>query len=165
MGEIFSKIKESLIKIIGGIFIVVMTAIGFYSTCIGKSDPSGWGTNCIECKMLYNEHSRKVAKTCLPNAKPNREEIEGVVYRESYEDKDVALEVFRDIIETIGEYHAGGKVNADYGYRDEMYFVCYGEEQSIIVTYREYKKFTSISIQYADTEKYDWDYLSSRIKN
>lgn len=165
MGNTNETIKEWIGKILGILFFGCLACYSFFSTCVGKVDTNGQGTNYQECQMLRNENSHVVARECLPNAKPSRERAGGVVYRETYEDEDEALDVFWNIIEKIGKHHAGGKVKTNYGHRDEMYFVCYGEGQSIIATYREYKKFYAVSIQYVDTEKYDWDYLSSRIKN
>lgn len=165
MGNTTDTIKEWIGKILGTLFFASLACYSFFSTCVVKVDTNGQGTNYQDCHMLRNENSHVVARECLPNAKPSRERAEWVVYRERYEYEDEALDVFRNIIEKIGKHHAGGKVKTNYSHRDEMYFVCYGEEQSIIATFREHEKFYAISIQYVDTEKYDWDYLSSRIKN
>lgn len=158
------KIKEWAKKLgIGSVIVVLI-----YITCIGKTHKSGHGANYTECKMLNNEGSDYVASVCLPNSQ-YREEENRRVYVETYEEEDVARKVFREIVEKICSHH-GNNERVSYGHRDEMIFVCYGSRESIVVDYHDLtlrggKKIYCINIEYVDTEAYDWDYLSSRIKN
>ena len=65
--------------------------------------------------------------------------------------------------------HIQDKIKVKYDHSSEKYFVCYGEEMSIIISYKKYDvsdgDFTvyAVTMQYVDTDSYDWGYLDSRI--
>ena len=150
-----------------GIYYVLMI-IAFGSTCVGTIG-SGNGGNYQDVKMTANFNSQEVAKRCLPDAEPNTEELGVVRYTDTFEERNAAEEKFKQIIDMIGEVHVQDKIRVKYNQASEKYFVCYGDEMSIIVSYRKYDvsygdlTFYAVSMQYVDTESYDWGYMDSLI--
>ena len=161
MGKIIDWIKNQ------GIYYLLII-IAFGSTCVGTIG-TGNGGNYQDVKMTANFKSHEVAKLCLPNAEPNTEEQGIVRYTDTYEERDAAEQKFMQIIDKIGDVHVQDKIKVKYNRTSEKYFVCYGDEMSIIVSYRKYDisyndfTFYAVTMQYVDTESYDWGYLDSRI--
>ena len=156
------KIKEWAKKIA----IAIVAVILFLFFCVGRIEVNG--TNFQEVQMRANEGSKYVAQRYMPNAEPNYEEDGIVRYIETFEDKEKADELFLKLVEMVNNLHSGEKINR-YGNHAERYLLCYGREQSILVSQREYKRrgstmFYAVSMQYIETESYDWDNLTSRIK-
>lgn len=161
MGKIIDWIKNQ------GIYYLLMI-IAFGSTCVGTIG-SGNGGNYQDVRMKANFRSHEVAKVCMPDAETDREE-EGIVsYVATFEERDVAEDKFIQIIRKIEEVHVREKIKAKYSNASEKYFVCYGDEMSIIVTFRKYAiskhdfTFYSVRMEYVDTDTYDWEYLDRRI--
>ena len=156
------KITEWIKKIcfaIGAIIVFLLFNVG----TIG-----GEGDNFQEVKMKTNEGSMLVAQKYMPNAEPNYEESGVIRYVETFDEEDDADKLFLKLVEEVNNLHSGEKIKK-LGSNTERYFLCYGRESSILISQKEYavKKdfsFYSVSIQYIETESYDWDYLTSRIK-
>lgn len=150
-----------------GIYYLLMI-IAFGSTCVGTIR-GGKGGNYQDVKMTANFKSHVVAKVCLPNAEANTEEPGIVRYTDTFEERNAAEDKFMQIIDKIGELHVQDKIKVKYDHSSEKYFVCYGDEMSIIVSYKKYDvsygdfTFYAVTIQYVDTDSYDWGYLDSRI--
>lgn len=159
------KLKEILVTIGGYIFVAVL----FLLNCL-ECDTNEKG-NFYDCRMTKNKYARLVAQKCMPDADPITEEEGVVLYITTFdeEEKEDADKMFYSIIKNICDYHVGKQVKVDYGNHSEKIFLCYDEDISILVWYKKINtkfdySFYAIDIEYVDTDLYDWDYLSSRIK-
>lgn len=160
------KIKEWAGKIPCAIIVAIALGYSIFTTCVGKSDPGGDGANYQDARMRINEYSYVVAQVCMPQVKPDYKPYGVVVFSHDFKNERDANGMFYHIIDKISEHHTNGRLKAKYGNRQEKFFVCYGESRSIIVTCVRMKaSLYSVSIEYAKTESYDWDYLSNRIKH
>ena len=156
------KIKELLKKIA----IALALVVAFFAYCVGNIGSGG--VNFQEIPLRANKSSHYVAQRYLPDAEPNAERGGITRYTETFDDKAEADELFDDIIEVVNNLHSGEKLKR-YGDYPEKILLCYGDENSIIVSQRDYKTkggltFSAITIEYVETDSYDWDYLTKRIK-
>lgn len=158
MGKIIEWGKKI---VIGAIVIAIFLLFN-----IGSIDSSG--INFQEVQMRANEGNKYIAQQYMPNAEPSYEEDGVVRYVETFDYKEDADDLFLKLVEMVNNLHSGEKIKK-YGNHTQRYFLCYGREQSILVSQRGYKvkggfEFYSVSMEYLETESYDWDYLDSRIK-
>lgn len=153
----------------GYILLAGILAIGVF--IIGRYD--GNLGNLQRTTMHYNEHSKKVAKICMGGEKADKSDYGIVRYEKFYErnQKSDAKAMFNFIISQIGEVHIGKSVKPRFIKRSERYFVCYGENTSIVVSYERFGRsefgppFYLVTLEYAETDYYDWEYLTWRINN
>lgn len=80
-----------------------------------------------------------------------------------------AITQFNYVISQIGRVHLKESIEPRFLNRNERYFVCRGEEWSIIVSYNRIGRTSFgaplhvVSLEYAKTDDYDWGYLTRRV--
>lgn len=150
--------------LLAGIFILGFFVIARYDGSLG---------NLQRTTMRYKEQSKEVAEMCMLNAEVDTSDYGVVRYEKFYEQNQRAdaEAMFDFIISQIGEVHIGKSVKPRFIKRNERYFVCYGERHSIIVTYERIGRsefgppYYFVTLEYAETDCYDWEYLTWRINN
>ena len=165
MRKIFEKIEEWSLSILW----IVMLGVSAFLFCVRSVDDGGHGTNYQECKLEKHMDSHHIAETYMQGARPFPTKEGGTHYIKVFSNEEESLKLFNTLAKEITSYHSKGNFSNKYGRKSERYFVCYGEEKSIIVSHthqkhRDKDKYI-VEVYYTDTTLFDWDYLSSRITN
>lgn len=110
-----------------------------------------------------------VVAECFPDAIIDTNTFGVTRYFEMYEDSANARVVFENIVRKVCQEYVGRQVEPQCKKENKRIFACRGEETSVIVAYVYVSDcwfgppYYGVSIEYAQTERYDWDYLSWRM--